>query len=97
MVSSEYIREQERKSAEGERLEALMSSGVLEELVLKPIEQEAFIAFTKMPPEEVSAITQTQQAYKAVNKIRRRIAGIIEEGKKARHELINTLPENSDE
>lgn len=96
MVSSEYIREQERKSAEGERLEALISSGVLEELVLKPIEQEAFKAFTEMPPTETDAIIQTQQAYKAVQKIRHRIDSIIVEGRLAR-ENLRTLPSHEDE
>lgn len=90
--SSDYDHEETKRIAlESERLETLVSNGsfdVFIELILDPMEKEAFKAFTKIDPSDTLAIMQTQKIAQIVNEIKKNVEIKIQAGLSARQQLV---------
>jgi len=88
---------------DGQRLSAILSvenMGVVENLVLIPLEQAAFKVFQNIDPGDNVAVSQAQQMGKVIGKIRERINEVIVGGQMATQQLIsakNSTQENKDE
>jgi hypothetical protein len=77
---------------DGERLESFVETGafdVLIELVLDPMEKEAFEAFKKIDPSETLEVLQTQKLAQVVAEIKRRVESKIQAGLFARQQLLD--------
>ena len=88
-----------QKAQEGEQLDRFLREGpydVLNKLILIPLEEAAFKAFTKVNPSELHEVIQTQKMAQMIQEIRRTIESRIAEGRMAAQNL-KTLPEESDE
>ena len=95
--ATEYdVEETRRVAMESEKLESFVASGsfdVLIDLVLDPMEKDAFAAFTKIEPTDTVAIMQTQKIAQVVNEIKRKVEIKIQAGLLARQQLIeNSTP-----
>lgn len=88
------------KSRIGESLNAFLHGtggyDVLNNFILVPLEEEAFIAFTKVDPGDSIQVIETQKMAQIIQTIRRTIETRIAEGQLAR-ETLKTLPKESGE
>jgi hypothetical protein len=86
-----------RKSEEGELLDRFLREGsydVLNKLILIPLEEAAFKAFSQVNPSELHEVIQTQKMAQIIREIRSTIESKVAEGRLAAHQL-KTLPEDS--
>lgn len=86
------------KAQVGEQLERFLREGpydVLNKLVLIPLEEAAFKAFTQVNPSELHEVIQTQKMAQMINQIRSTIESKIAEGKVCAHHL-KTLPQEDE-
>lgn len=89
-----------RKAEIGEQLDRFLREGaydVLNKLVLIPLEEAAFKAFTQVNPSELHEVIQTQKMAQMISQIRSTIETRIAEGRLAAHTLKTLPDENSDE
>ena len=84
----------------GKALEEIVSNGsyaAIEEYILKPLEEGAFDAFSRVPASDSNAVIETQMAAKIIRQIRIAIESKIQEGRLAQHTLNNSTEEASNE
>lgn len=99
--SQDYdLEETKRIAMDGDKLTDIVSNGsfdVLVDLILDPMEKEAFLAFTKIDPSNMIEIMQTQKIAQVVNEIKKKIEIKIQAGVLARQQLLNSTPEEGRE
>lgn len=88
--------ELKRTAMEGDKLTDFVSTGafdILISLVLDPMEQAAFVEFTKVDPANTFEVIQIQKIYQVINEIKKRVDTKIQAGIMARQQLLDSTPE----
>lgn len=82
----------------GEQFEALVEDPkfqILLDEILGPLQKEAFEAFTKLDPSDLSGIAQTQKVNWVVEQIKTRIERKIDQGRHARAQILQKKNEEA--
>jgi len=92
-MEDESVRQLRQSIRRGQILEEFRISGlpVLDEHILRPLEEQAFEAFKTIDPSDQVQVMETQKMSQMICQIRKQIDAYIQEGKLAT-QTLNTLP-----